>query len=258
PQTEVEGEVGRDLEVVLHEQRDAVVEVRPRIRGAAAALAPDLVEEEVGERGPREGPAVPEYPQQAVIAGIEALLHVMKELAAELQRMTASHPRQLLVELVGLVPGVRVAGSRPDGRERAPLPGADLDRAEAGDGLTAGDVERRVRVPDAGPVERFLDVGDLVEADQHLVHERRAEDVAPVQSQVAKWPVLAQSQYEGKRVLVDLGIVFVEGEATEHLVVRGGVPVEPQVPLMGANSLVDLPHVIAGDAAYGPVRKRVE
>src|SRR5207245_850123 len=199
PQTEVEGEVGRDLEVVLHEERDAVVEVRPRIRSAAAPLAPNLVEEEVGERGSREGAAVAEDAQQAIVAGIEALLHVMKELAAELQGMTAPHPRQLLVELVGLVPGVRVARSRPDGRERAPLPGADLDRAEAGDGLTAADVERRVRVPDAGPVERLLYVRDLVEAEQHLVDESRAEDVAPVQSQVSEWPVLPQSQDEGER-----------------------------------------------------------
>ena len=63
---------GVDLEVVLHEERDPVVQVRPGIRGAAAPLGADLIEQEVGEREAGECAAVGEQAEQPVVAGVEA------------------------------------------------------------------------------------------------------------------------------------------------------------------------------------------
>ena len=61
-QAEVHGQVGPDLEVVLDEERDPVLEVRPRVVGVAAAtaLARHLVEEEVREGDAGEGAGVAE------------------------------------------------------------------------------------------------------------------------------------------------------------------------------------------------------
>ena len=54
-QAEIQRQVRSDLEVVLREERDPVLQVRPRIFwvAAAAPLAVDLVEQEVGERALR-------------------------------------------------------------------------------------------------------------------------------------------------------------------------------------------------------------
>ena len=61
-------------------------------------------------------PGVVDEPEQAVVAGIEALLVVAEELSAELHRVPAAEPGQLLVDLIGLGQRVRVGGDRA--RER--------------------------------------------------------------------------------------------------------------------------------------------
>ena len=104
----------RRLEVVLDVERDAIVEVRPGIGKAAASLAADLIEKEVGKRGAAEVAGIAEDPKQAVVAGIEPLLLVVQQLAAGLHRVAPLQPRELLVDLVGLVDGVGVAGPRTD------------------------------------------------------------------------------------------------------------------------------------------------
>ena len=49
---QVQGHVAQDLEVILSEDRDPILQVRPRVVGVAAApaLARHHVEQEVGER----------------------------------------------------------------------------------------------------------------------------------------------------------------------------------------------------------------
>src|SRR5207249_12314642 len=76
--------------------------------------------------------------------------------------------------------------------------------------------------------------------------------------EVAERAVLPEAQQEGKRVFVDLGIVLVEREAPEYLVVRRGVPVDSQVTLMGTHGLVHVAYVVSGDAADAAVRQRIE
>ena len=179
---EVERERRRHLEIVLHEQRGPVVEVRPRLRGAATPFGRHLIEQEIGERESGEGAAVGEDPEQAVVAGVEAALHVVQELPADFERMVALQPRDLVVELKGPVERVGVARAGADRRE----PCTPSDRAEAGNRLTAGNPERAVRVPDAAPVERPGHDLYLVEADQGLVDERAAENTIPVERDVAE------------------------------------------------------------------------
>src|SRR4029453_3314697 len=108
--------------------------MRPRFREAPTALAGDLVEEEIGKREVGKRRRVTKDAKEAVVAGIEALLAVMHQLTTHLQRVAALEPRQLFVELIGLVDGIRVARSRPDSRQTAAPP----DRAQAGDRLARG------------------------------------------------------------------------------------------------------------------------
>src|SRR5204862_5150034 len=112
----------------------------------AASLALDLIEQEVREPEPREAAAVVEAAEQPVVAGEEAALDVAHQLAAELERVAALHPGELLVQLVRLVERVRVGRRVSDVVE----PAAQRDRAEPGDRLPAGDPESRVGVADAG------------------------------------------------------------------------------------------------------------
>ena len=183
-EAEVQGQVGPDLEVVLDEERDPVLEVRPRVVGVAAAtaLARHLVEEEVGEGDAGEGAGVAEEAERAVVAGVVAALDVAQELAAELQGVAALDPGQLLVELVALREVVLEGRRGADGGEAA----APVDRAQARDRLPAGDPVGRVGVADAAPVVQRGDVVDRVVPDQDLVDQRGAEDVAPVDRQVAE------------------------------------------------------------------------
>src|SRR5262249_25532365 len=109
---EIERERLRHLEVVLHEERDPVVKVRPGLCGAAAPLRRHLIEQEIGERGSCEGAAIGEYSEQAVVAGVKASLRVVQELAADLERMVALQPRDLVVELIRPIERVGVARAR--------------------------------------------------------------------------------------------------------------------------------------------------
>ena len=111
PHAEVECQRRRDLEVVLNEERAAIVQVRPRGRQAAAAFARHLVEKEIGERKIRERGAVAEYAEQTVVAGVEAALHVMQQLPAELHCLAARDPCELFVDLIRPVERVAVARS---------------------------------------------------------------------------------------------------------------------------------------------------
>ena len=138
-------------------------------------------------------------------------------------------------------------------------PAAPPDRAEARDRLPAGNPERRVGVPDAGPVERVADDGDLVVADEHLVDERRADDAVPVERQVAERRRRHAAEQQRNGALVVPGLVFGDREASEDLVLRRRVPVDAPVALVGADRRQRFTDEIPGDAAaHGPVRQRVE
>ena len=101
---------------------------------------------------------------------VEALLDVVQELSAELQRLTSADPGQLLVDLIRLVERVGIARAGADRRDDAAA-AAPADRAESGDRLAARDPERRVGVADPRPVERVRDDRDLVVADEDFVDD---------------------------------------------------------------------------------------
>ena len=129
--------------------------------------------------------------------------------------------------------------------------------AQARDRLAAGDAVLGVGVADAGPVEGVRDDRGLAVADQHLVDQRRPEHLAPVDADVVERLVVERRDLQRERVLVALVGVGREREAREQLVVRRGVPVEPQVALVRAGRELRLAHVVAGDTAHVPVRQRV-
>ena len=172
----------RELQVVLDEQRETVVQVRPGFRLAAATLARHLIEQEVGERRSAERAAVAKQAEQPVVASVEPLLDVVQELPAALDGVTALEPGQLLVDLIRLVE--RVGVGRSGAHRREPI--APPDRAQTGNRLTAGDPEGRIGIADPAPVECVPHDGDLVVAEQHLVDERRRDDSIPVEGQVAE------------------------------------------------------------------------
>ncbi len=159
------------------------MKVRPGLRRAAAPLGRNLIEQEIRERESGEGAAVGEYPEQAVVAGVEAALRVVQQLAADLERVVALQPRDLVVELIRSVERVGVARAGSDCSE----PCVQRELAEPGNRLTAGDPERRVRVADAAPVERLGHDCDLVEPDQDFVDERGVENAIPVEGDIAEW-----------------------------------------------------------------------
>ena len=96
--------------------------------------------------------------------------------------MTALDPRELLVDLVGLVDRVGVGRGRAGIGEAA----TPTDRTEPRNRLTAADPEGRIGTADVRPVERSRDDRDLVVADQDLIDERRAENAVPVERDVAE------------------------------------------------------------------------
>ena len=202
-QSEIERERLRHLVVVLHEERGPVVNVRPRLGIAAATLGPNLIEQEIGERESGEGAAVCEYPEQAVVAGVEAPLRVMQELSSDLQRVVALQPCDLVVELIRSIERVRIARARPDRQE----PRVQRELAEAGDRLTAGNSERRVRIPDAGPIERLRHNRDLVVSNDRFVDNRRAEDAIPIEGHVAERRVSQRPEQQWNRPLVVLLVI---------------------------------------------------
>ena len=153
PHAEVQRNVLRQFEVVLREQRDPILQVRPGIFRitAASSLAGNLIEQEVGECHAGEQAAVIEEAEQAVVAGVEPALVVAEELAAELQGVPPPQPGQLLVDLVGLRQRVRVGRDRPGQRQGQLRP---LNVDEPGDRLAAGNPVECVAIAEAGPVER--------------------------------------------------------------------------------------------------------
>ncbi len=162
-----------------------------------------------------ERAAVPEQAEQPVVPRVEPLLDVVQKLAAALDRVTALEPGQLLVDLIRLVERVGVARASAQRRQAVAKP----DRAEARDGLTSRDPERRVAVPDAGPVQRVGHGGDLVVPDEQLVDERRADDAVPVERQIAKRRGGHVAKEQRDCPLVVPRLVLGVREASEDLVV---------------------------------------
>ena len=250
---EIQRESGRDLDVVLDVDRAPVVQVRPGLRQTAAAFAGHLVEEEIRKREAGKCAAVAEQPQQAVVACVEAALHVMKQLTAELQRLASFDPGELLVDLIGLVEGVGVARAGA----HCGQPAAPAYRAEARDRLAARDPEGGVAVTDSSPVQGVRDDGDPVVANQQFVDDRPADHAVPVDRQVAERRRCLVAQEQRRGALGVARLVLGEREASEDFVRRRGVPVDARVPLPRANRRQRLADIVAGDAAHGPVRQRV-
>src|SRR5206468_6816314 len=102
-------------------------------------------------------------------------LPLVEPAPAELQRVTSLEERELLRELVALdVVELRAAGiTEPEV--------ADVERAQAGDGLGAGDADRRVGVADAGPIRGERLELHVAEAEQKLVEGARAHGARPIE-----------------------------------------------------------------------------
>src|SRR5205814_9260397 len=115
---------------------------------------------------------VAEDAEEAVVAGVEAPLRVVQELPADLQRVVALDPGDLVVELIRAVERVGIARAGADRREAA----VQRQLAQPGNRLAAGDAERRVRVADAGPGWRAGDGVGLAAGDEPFVDERVGED----------------------------------------------------------------------------------
>src|SRR5262249_46814801 len=94
--SEVERQRGRDLVVVLEIQRQAVVQLRPRRRGAAAPFRRHLIEQEIGEWEARKCATVGEQTEQSIVSGVEALLYVVQQLSSDLEGLTAFDPGDLV------------------------------------------------------------------------------------------------------------------------------------------------------------------
>src|SRR5205823_3687825 len=154
-----------------------------------------------------------------------------------------------------LVKRVRIGCGGTDRGESA----APADRAETGDRLTAGNAERRVRVPDSGPVQGVVHDVDSVVADEELVHERRAEHAVPVEREVTERRIAFETEEQRKRSLVVFLVVFRHRDAPEHLVLRRRVPVDADVALVGTDGGQRVADEVPADAAaYGAVGQRVE
>src|SRR4030095_13119889 len=140
------GEVGPHLEVVLEEQADAVRAAPPHpLVGAGRAaerLALQLVEQEVAELDPGVSGAVFEGPEDAVVAGVEAVLLIALPLAAQLERVASAQEGQVVsvMERVGIV--VLVRSGAADVGETA----SGVEEREPAVGLPAGDAEPGVEI----------------------------------------------------------------------------------------------------------------
>ncbi len=166
-EAQVQRQVARDPEVVLGEEADAVLELRPRIRPAAAALHGHRVEKKIREGEARERAGVEEVAEQARVPGLEARLPLVEPAPAQLHVVTARGDRQLLGCLEGLdVVELLVAGT-------AEAQGKEREHAQAGNGLATGDPDGRVRVADAGPVRGVVRGLHPGEAQHKLVQAVR-------------------------------------------------------------------------------------
>src|SRR5207245_4862980 len=144
---QVQREVVPDPEVVLGEDADAVPKVGEGSDEAAAPLGGHLVQQEVREAEAGERAVVLEVAEDALVARVGEALMLVQPASAELDRVTSPEERELLRDLVGL----DVVELRAAGVTEAHVT-ADVERAEAGDGLPTGDTDGRVGVADARPI----------------------------------------------------------------------------------------------------------
>ena len=217
-------------------------------RPAAEALLGDSVEDKVGEGEAGECAAILEVTQDLARAG-EAL-PLIEPTPTELQGVPSLEERELLRDLVGL----DVVERRTAGAAESPV--ADVEPAQAGGGLPAGNADRRVGVADAGPVR-----GDRLELharepEEQLVDGARAQDTGPVEGQAQEGRVVRGDQVALQRRSLRLGLVPLVRDAREHAIVAGEACVELEVSLVrpllvrrGCDEVVPV---------AGPVGKRVE
>src|SRR5262249_11574352 len=158
--------------------------------------------------------------QQPVVAGVEPLLVVVEQLAPELHRMETLQPRQLLVDLIGLIQRVGVTCTGADGCE-SPAPS---DRTETVNRLASRDLEGGIRIPNAGPVQCVADDRYPVVPEQHFVDERRPDDAVPVESHVTERRGGHVAQEKWERALVVPRLVLGEREASKDLVLVRKAP----------------------------------
>src|SRR5262249_32989032 len=207
---QVERKIVVDLIVVLEKHANAVLAVSPfalvRAADAADPFAREQVEQEVGEGDARELCAVGVCAEYAVVARVVAILLITLQLAAHLERMAPAQPRQVVAVVERVWHVVFVGPDRANITEAT----AELDSAEAGNNLSAGDAQLLVGVADARPIERV--VGDEyrpVEPDASLIDQSRADRARPVDGDVlrtAKLRVPGRDQ-RNRTFVVDLLVI---------------------------------------------------
>ena len=134
------------LNVVLSEETDAVLELRPGWRRGAEALLRHRVEEKVRKGEAREGTRIVKIVERPGTPREEARLPLAEPAPAELQAVTTLEDRQFFGHLEGLDVVEVVDPAVAEAHH------AHGERAKAGDGLATGYPDGRVRVSDAGPV----------------------------------------------------------------------------------------------------------
>ena len=125
-------------------------------------------------------------------------------------------------------------------------PRAPPDLAQARDGLSAGDPVEAL--PSPMPAQSIVSEEDRrsVVADEQLVDDRRPEHVVPVEAEVAEGLIVRRGQDERERLLVPRGPRSLAIEKrTKSLSFGGGVPVQAQVALVGADGAEGVAHVVA-------------
>ena len=147
----------------------APVAMSPLAGDGAAALGWRAVEQEIAEVDAGVAAGIGEEAESAVVAGIVVVLLRRGRLAAELQEVGSGLVGEMGLRLVVVLPGIGDAGAGADARQAA----AQVDAAQAGDGLAAGDAELGVAVSaeHARPVESLVVDADAAVRDAGFVDQ---------------------------------------------------------------------------------------
>src|SRR4029453_4048590 len=188
-------------------------EVGVRRHIAAASLLRDPVEQEICEREAREGAGVVEVAEDSFVARVREALLLVEPAATELQLMTALEYRELLGELIAL----DVVELRDPRVAEAHV--ADVEVAQAGDALAAGNADGRLGVADAGPVHGNGLELHVREAPEQLVDGVRAQGARPVVREAQEGRIVSARQLALKRASFRLRLVLLVRDATKHPVV---------------------------------------
>ena len=109
---------------------------------------------------------------------------------------------------------------------------ADVEAAQAGNGLSAGNADGRVGIADPGPVLGDRLELDVAVADEQFVDRRSRERPRPVERQAQERRIVRADQIALERCPLRLGLVFLVREPTEDPIVLRQVHVDLPIALV--------------------------